>query len=63
MFNKPSKLEKLLEITNITDDELAKLDYKQKSAYYKAKCQIGNLVFKSRDENGKGLTYKKNKKN
>lgn len=67
MFDKEQKrkekLEKLLKITNISEKELEKLDYKGKQEYFKAKSKLCNVVFSSRDKNGKGLTYRKPKDN
>jgi len=55
------KLEKLLKITNITDEELEKLDFKGKQKYYKAKSKLCNVAFTSRDKKGNGITYRKPK--
>lgn len=65
MFDKDlrrkKKLEKLISITNIDDKQLAKLNYKEKQEYYKAKSKLCNISFVSRDKNGKGMTYRKPK--
>lgn len=53
------KLEKLLAITNITDEEFEKLDWKGKQDYFKAKNKLCKVFFVSRNEKGKGLTYRK----
>lgn len=55
------KLVKLLEITNISDDKVEKLNYKEKQKYFKAKSQLKKICFFSRDSEGKGITYKKKK--
>lgn len=62
-IKRQKKLDKLIELTEITDEELDKLNYKEKQRYYDAKRKLGKLVFVSKDKNGKGVTYrKKNKK-
>lgn len=53
------KLEKLLAITNITDEEFEKLDWKGKQDYFKAKNKLCKVFFVSRNKNGDGLTYRK----
>ena len=58
--NKNKKLEELLKITNISEEEIDKLDYKEKQKYYKAKSKLCRISFVSRDKTGKGITYKKN---
>lgn len=58
-IKRKKKLDKLLKITNISDKELEKLDYKSKQQYFKAKSKLCTVVFTSRDKNGKGLTYRK----
>lgn len=55
------KIGKLLKITNISDEELSKLDYKGKQQYFKAKSKLCTVAFTSRDKNGKGITYIKPK--
>lgn len=63
MLENPAKrkLVKLLEITNISDDKVEKLNYKEKQKYFKAKSQLKKLCFFSRDLKGQGITYKKKK--
>lgn len=58
-IKRKKKLDKLLKITNISDKELSKLDYKGKQQYFKAKSQLCKISFVSRDKNGKGITYRK----
>lgn len=58
---KTNKLDELLKIVNITEEELEKLNYKDKQKYFKAKNKLGSLIFVSRDKNGRGLTYRKHK--
>lgn len=55
------KLQELLEITNISDEDVEKLDFRGKQQYYKAKSQLCKIFFKSSDKNGKGKTYIKPK--
>lgn len=50
------KLDKLLKITNITDKDLNKLNYKEKQKYYAAKSKLGKFSFISRDKLGTGQT-------
>jgi hypothetical protein len=59
--NKEDKLEKLLKIVSISDEELEKLNYKEKQTYYRAKNKLCKVVFVSRNKRGKGLTYRKPK--
>ena len=56
---KNKKLKELLKITNISEEEIEKLDYKEKQKYYKAKNKLCRISFVSRDKNGNGITYKK----
>lgn len=56
---KDNKLERLLEIVNISDEELEKLDYKGKQEYYRAKGKLCKIVHRSRDKKGNGITYRK----
>lgn len=60
-IKRQKKIEKLLKITNISDKELSKLDYKEKQQYYRAKSKLCTISFVSRDKNGKGITYRKTK--
>ena len=64
MLENPAKrkLVKLLEITEISDAQVKKLNYKEKQKYYKAKNQLKKILFFSRDSKGKGITYKKKKR-
>lgn len=55
------KLEKMIKITNISDKDFEKLNYKEKQQYFRAKSKLCNVVFTSRDKNGKGMTYRKPK--
>lgn len=59
---KTTKLEKLLNITNINEKKVNKLSYKEKQEYYRAKSKLGKIFFVSKDKNGKGLTYIKSRK-
>lgn len=56
---KNKKLEELLKITDISEEEIEKLDYKEKQKYYKAKSKLCRISFVSRDKDGNGITYKK----
>lgn len=60
-IKKESKLNELLKITNISEEELSKLSFKDKQKYFKAKNKLCNIAFTSRDKNGKGITYVKPK--
>lgn len=67
-IKREKKLDKLLKITNISDKELSKLDYKGKQQYFKAKSKLCTVVFTSRDKDGNGrdkdgngITYRKPK--
>lgn len=58
MKNKKDKLEELLEITNITEEEFDKLDFKGKQRYFKAKNKLCKIFFVSKNKEGKGVTYR-----
>lgn len=58
-IRKDRKLKELLKITNISDKEFEKLDYKSKQKYFKSKRKLCNVFFTSIDKDGKGNTYKK----
>lgn len=58
---KTKKLKKLLNTINISEKKLSKLNYREKQEYYKAKSKLGTIVFASRDKNGNGLTFRKDK--
>jgi hypothetical protein len=60
-IKRDKKLKELLEITNISDEEFEKLDFKGKQRYFKAKNKLCKISFTSRDKNGKGITYRKPK--
>lgn len=55
------KLRELLNIVDISEEEVDKLSIKQKQRYYSAKSKLRKLVFVSKDKNGNGITYKKSK--
>lgn len=59
--NRKDRLEELLKIVSISDEELEKLTYKEKKKYYRAKNKLCKVVFVSRNKKGKGLTYRKPK--
>lgn len=61
MPEKKGKLSKLLKITNISEEEFDKLNYKERQKYFKAKSKLCKISFVSRNKEGKGLTYRKNK--
>lgn len=61
VIKRDKKLKELLEITNISEEEFEKLDFKGKQRYFKAKNKLCKLSFVSRDKNGKGITYRKPK--
>lgn len=58
-IKKDKKLQELLKITNISDKELANLNFREKQKYYKAKSKLCTVAFVSKDKNGKGVTYRK----
>lgn len=60
-IKRKKKLDKLLKITNISDEKLSKLDYKGKQQYFKAKSKLCTVAFTSRDKDGNGITYRKQK--
>lgn len=60
-IKKEKKLQELLKITNISEEEFEKLDFKGKQKYFKAKSKLCTIKFTSRDKNGKGITYRKEK--
>lgn len=51
------KTEELLRIVNISEEELEKLNFKEKQKYYAAKSKLGKIIHKSNDANGKGITF------
>lgn len=59
MNNKNDKLEHLIDLANKTDEEIEKMNYKEKQKVYKAKSSLGKIVFNSKDKNGNGKTYKR----
>lgn len=59
--NRKDRLEELLKIVSISDEELEKLTYKEKQKYYRAKNKLCKVVFVSRNKKGKGLIYRKPK--
>jgi hypothetical protein len=60
-IKREKKLQELLKITNISEEEVAKLDFKEKQKYFKAKSKLCKISFTSRDKNNKGITYVKPK--
>lgn len=60
-IKREKKLQELLKITNISEEEVAKLDFKEKQKYFKAKSKLCKISFTSRDKNGKRITYVKPK--
>lgn len=63
LFKNKSKVEKIIEKTNITEKELEKLSYKEKQEYYRCKSKLCKVVFTSKDKYGNGITYRKKEKN
>ena len=55
------KLKEMIELANMPEEEVEKLDYKGKQKYYRAKSKLGTKIHTSRDKNGKGITYRKKK--
>lgn len=60
-IKRDKKLQKLIKKTNISEEEVEKLGFRDKQEYYKAKSQLCKISFVSRDKNGKGITYRKPK--
>lgn len=58
-IKRDKKLKELIDITNISEKQLEKLNFKEKQKYFKAKSKLGTISFVSRDKNGKGITYRK----
>ena len=58
-MERKEKVDKLIELANKTDEEVEKMSFKEKQQYYKAKSKLGTIIFKSKDEDGNGRTYKK----
>ena len=61
IFKSNKKKLELLELANIDDRTLEKLDYKQKQKHYAAKNKVAKIFFNSRNEKGVGITYIKPK--
>ena len=55
------KVKEMIELANMSEEEVEKLDHKAKQKYYRAKSKLGTMIHKSRDKNGKGITYRKKK--
>ena len=49
----------ITQILNIKDEDLDKMNYKERQKYYKIRSKIAKIVHKSRDKKGKGITYKR----
>ena len=60
-LNKRKKIEEMIKITNISEEEFEKLDFKGKQKYFKAKNKLCKISFVSKDKNGRGITYVKPK--
>lgn len=59
-YNKQiEKTKELLEIINISEEEVEKLNHREKQKYYNAKTKLGTIVHRSRDNKGNGITFKK----
>ena len=58
---KEKKLKEMIKIANMSEQEVEKLDYKGKQRYYKTKSKLGTILHTSRDKDGKGITYRKQK--
>ena len=59
---KEEKLNKMIKLANTSDEKLEKMNWKEKQAVYKAKSSLCKVAFISRNKDGKGITYKKSKK-
>jgi len=60
IFNRKTeeeKLEELIELADISDEELKKLNYKEKQAHYRAKTKLCKVFY-----NGNGPYRKKEEK-
>lgn len=51
------KKDELIKIVNITEEEFERLNYQEKQKYFNAKAKLGKLIHRSRDKNGKGISY------
>lgn len=60
-IKRDKKLQELIEKTNISEEEVEKLGFRDKQEYYKVKSQLCKISFVSRDKKGKGITYRKPK--
>lgn len=58
---KEKRIKEMIKLANMSEKELEKLDYKGKQRYYKAKSNLGTIIHTSRDKDGKGITYRKQK--
>lgn len=59
---KNKKQEKYESIMNMSDEEIDKLNYKEKQSYYKIRQKLGRISFVSKVKDGEGMTYVKPKK-
>lgn len=55
------KINEMKELTKLNEEEISKLNYKEKQAYYRAKNKFGNIRFISKDNRGQGITYRNKK--
>ncbi len=62
-FLEKSKKEKLIiKLASLDDSKIEKLTYKEKQKCFKAKSRVGRYVFISKNNGGKGVTYRKGDK-
>jgi len=45
LAEKRRKLKETIELANATEEEVAKMDYKEKQKYYKAKASLGKIIY------------------
>ena len=62
-FLEKSKKEKMIiKLASLDDSKIEKLTYKEKQKCFKAKSRVGRYVFISKNNDGKGITYRKGDK-
>lgn len=58
--NKKEKM--IIKLASLDDSKIEKLTYKEKQKCFKAKSRVGRYVFISKNNDGKGITYRKGDK-
>ena len=52
----------IIKLASLDDSKIEKLTYKEKQKCFKAKSRVGRYVFISKNNDGKGTTYRKGDK-